>query len=201
MSTAIVVPSGLQRSAPSLRISLKKSVSKPFIGKKVAFLKASVSALAEEVKHKQDELDKVLDDLEVMDKQRDSMNTEIEIMASEHSVVVMGLEEQLQAEQSLREKENEEAELQFELIKKELDEDLINTKASKEEVYQDVWAELNKKLEEFQNEAILEAEKTAIDKNLVIAEKDGVIAKLEKDKRSVRKMASMCRKSMSRQLV
>jgi hypothetical protein len=200
MSTAIIVPSGLQRSAPSLRRSLKKSVSKPFIGKKVAFLKASVSALAEEVKQKQDELDRVLDHLEVIDKQRDSINTEIEMLASEHSVVVMGLEEQLEAERNLREKESEEAELQFELMKKELDENVIDMKARREDVYQDVWTELNKKLEEFQNEAISETKKMAIDKNLVIAGKDDVISKLEKDKRSVRKMASMCRKSMSRQL-
>lgn len=200
MSTAIVVPSGLQRSAPSIRRSLKKSLSKPFIGKKVAFLKASVGALAEEVKQKQDELDKVLDHLEYMDKQRDMLTTETEMMASENSVVIMGLEEQVQAEERLREKESEEAELQFELMNNDLDEEVRNMKARKEEVYQGVWADLNKKLEEFHNEAILETKKIAIEKNLVIAEKDDIIAKLEKDKRSVRKMASMARKSMTRQL-
>mmetsp|Transcript_45968 Transcript_45968/g.55754 ORF Transcript_45968/g.55754 Transcript_45968/m.55754 type:complete len:202 (-) Transcript_45968:418-1023(-) len=200
MSTAIVIPSGLQTSAPGLRRSLKKTVSKPFIGKKVAFLKASVGALAEEVKQKQDELDKVLDHLEYLDKQRDSLNTDTEMMASEHSVVVMGWNEQLQAEQSLREKDSKEAELHLELMKKELDNDMMNMRSRKEESYQDVWAELNKKLEEFQNEVISETKKVAIDKNVVISEKDGVIAKLEKDKRSVRKMSSMAGKSMRRQL-
>mmetsp|Transcript_46872 Transcript_46872/g.56696 ORF Transcript_46872/g.56696 Transcript_46872/m.56696 type:complete len:202 (-) Transcript_46872:433-1038(-) len=201
MSTAIIVPSGLKRSTPSFTVALKKSVSKPFIGKKVAFLKASVTALAEEVKQKQDELDKVLDQLEDMDKQRDTLTTETEMLASEHAMVVMEWEEQVETERCLREKESEDAELDYEKTKRELESNVEALKATKNKSHEDVWAALNKKLEEFQNEAANETKKIATEKNLVIAEKDGIIDKLEKEKRSARKMVSMAGKSMRKKLM
>mmetsp|Transcript_41248 Transcript_41248/g.50179 ORF Transcript_41248/g.50179 Transcript_41248/m.50179 type:complete len:202 (+) Transcript_41248:76-681(+) len=200
MSTSTLVPSGLQTSSPNLIRSINKSVSKPFIGKKVAFLKASVSALAEELKHKQDELDKVLNQLEDMDKRKDALNKEIEVISAEHSVMAMGWEEKIETERSVGEKENEEDELKYESTKKELEEAVENLKVKKEERYQNVWGELNMKLEELQKEAATETKKVAVEKSNLIAEKDGIIAKLEKDKRSVRKMSSLMKGAMTRQL-
>jgi len=43
----------------------------------------------EEVKQKQDEPDKVLDQLEDMDKWRDTLTTETEIMTSEHEMQIV----------------------------------------------------------------------------------------------------------------
>jgi chromosome segregation ATPase len=200
MSTEIIVPSGLQKSTPSLVRAVKKAGSKPFIGKKVAFLKASVSALAKEVKQKQDELDKVLDQLEDMDKQRDALTTETEMLATQHAEVVMEWEDKIQTEKTLREKETEEAEVIYESTKNELDDNLNALKTEKQAAHENVWAELNKKLAEFQEEALDETKRTAAEKMVVIAQKDGIIDKYEKDKRSVKKMTSLMNASMGRQM-
>ena len=164
-------------------------------------MKASVTALAEELKQKQDELDNVLNDLEAMDKQKDTLNKDIQIMSAEHSVMEMGWDENIETERSRREKEKEENELNYELTKKELDESVRSLKIETEERHRNVWVELNEKLEEFQNEAAAETKKLAIEKNLSIADKDTVIMKFEKDKRSVRKMSSLMKRSMTRQLL
>eukprot|EP00586_Coscinodiscus_wailesii_P004198 CAMPEP_0172477626 /NCGR_PEP_ID=MMETSP1066-20121228/981_1 /TAXON_ID=671091 /ORGANISM="Coscinodiscus wailesii, Strain CCMP2513" /LENGTH=197 /DNA_ID=CAMNT_0013236363 /DNA_START=63 /DNA_END=656 /DNA_ORIENTATION=+ len=196
MSTTVVVPSGLQSSAPSI----VKAMSKPFIGKKVAFLKASVTALAKEVKAKQDELDKVLDRLEDMDKQRDALSTETEMLAMQHAEVVMEWEEKILTEKTLREKENEDAESEYKSSKNELDENIKELKAKKQEAYVNIWAELNAKLEEFQSEAANETKTIATEKNVVVAQKHTIIEKYEKDKRSVRKMFSLMGDSLCRQM-
>mmetsp|Transcript_8260 Transcript_8260/g.10185 ORF Transcript_8260/g.10185 Transcript_8260/m.10185 type:complete len:202 (+) Transcript_8260:82-687(+) len=200
MSRAIIVPSGPSTSKLSIIHALKKSISKPFIGKKVAFLKASAKALGEEVKQKQDELDKVLDQLEAMDKHRDALATETDMLASKNASIIIEWENKLLAERSSREEENEVAKLKYESTKKNLDENVKKLRADKKEEYQYVWKQLNEKLREFQNEATKETGTVAIEKNAVISEKNGRIERYEKDKRSVRKMILLGWKSLGRKL-
>jgi len=184
----------------SLRKSIKKKISKPFVGKKVALLKAAVTDLAEDIRIAEDELDIVLDQVEGLEKQKEDIKDDINNMSAEHESAVQQMTDQLDEQQIIREKEQEEADQQLEFVRKEMEENVRKLKVQANETHSDVWSELNNKLEAFKCAAKYENEKIAAEKDAVLEDKVQAVAVYDKERRSVRRLMKLSRKSMTRQI-
>jgi len=170
---------------------MKKKVSKPFVGKKVALLKSAVTDLAEDIRIAEDNLDRVLDQVEGLKGQKEESINDINTLAAEHESAVQQMTDQLDEEQMLREKEQEEAGQQLEVLQKDMEVTVRKLKVQANETHADVWSELNEKLEAFKAAAKVENLKGAANLDVKIEEKVRVVVVHEKERRSVRRLMKL----------
>lgn len=181
--------------------AVKKSISKPFIGKKVAFLKTSVNDLAKDLKRAEEELESAMDQIEDLQRRKVEIKQDISQAEINFAKAVEEHADQLKEEQLAREAEQKQLVLEIETAEKELYEDVLNRKKEQAEKYEDVWSALNLKLEQFRREADEEREQITFETEDIISEKEKIVNKHLKDRRSIKKLIRLSGSSIKRQSI
>jgi len=180
--------------------SLKSSLTKPFKSKKIALLKQNVAELQNTLKQTEEELGKAKDEVEVLSKEIQDLQSTFDGMKITHASNIDDLMERMMEEQMARSQEKKEAEEKLEALKSEYEERIMAIDTESDEKTEELSKELTEQMGKIKKTFLQQRDEIVAVRDQLIEEKDKEIVRLEKERRSVKKMGMRAYKAMKKNM-